>query len=152
MKTLVWAVVTYGCESWTIKIRNEERIEAFELKCIRTILRVSWTQKKTNGWVLEAAGVERDLLNLIEWRKLSYFGHMMRKEGDCLEKQIMEGTVPGVRKQGRPKMRWIDEMEKMEKWAMRYKMSFEGLLRETEDRRRWRRLVHEATNPRNEDG
>jgi len=56
------------------------------MKRIRKILRVSWTQKKTNEWVLEAAGVERDLLNLIKRRKLSYFGQMMRKEGDCLEK------------------------------------------------------------------
>jgi len=74
------------------------------MKSIRKILRVSWTQKKTNEWVLEAAGVERDLLNLIKRRKLSYFSHVMRKEGDCLEKEIMQGTVPGARKQGRPKM------------------------------------------------
>ena len=61
MKALLWPVATYGCESWTIKKIDEERIEAFEMKRIRKILRVSWTQKKTNEWVLEAAGVERDL-------------------------------------------------------------------------------------------
>jgi len=98
-------------------------------------------------WVLEAAGEEQDLLNLFKKRKLSNFGHMMRKEGDCLEKEIVHGTVPWARKQGRPKMRWIDDVEKCAK------MSFEKLLRETEDRWSWRRLiVHEATNPRNEDG
>ena len=72
----------------------------------------------------------------------------MRKEGGCLKKEIglMQGAVPGVRKQGRPKMQWMDDVEK---WA---KMSFEKLLKETEDRWRWCRLVHEATNPRNEDG
>jgi len=97
-------------------------------------------------WVLEATRVERDLLNLIKTRKLSYFGHVMRKEGDCLGNEVMQGTVPGVRKQGRPKMQWMDDMEK---WA---KMSFEKLLKEIEDRWRWHRLVHEATNPRNEGG
>src|SRR6218665_1296162 len=98
------------------------------MKCIRKILRVSWTQKKTNKWVSETAGVERDLLNLIKRRKLSYSDHVMRKEGDCLEKEIMQGTVPGARKQGRPKMRWMDDMEKLAK------MSFDKLLKETEDR------------------
>jgi len=69
----------------------------------------------------------------------------VRKEGDCLDKVIMQGTVPGARKQGRPKMRWIDNMEK---WAG---MAFDKLLRETGNRRRWNRLVHEATNPWNDD-
>jgi len=80
--------------------------------------------------VLEAAGVERDLLNLIKRRKLSHFGHMMRTEGDSLEKEIMQGTVWRVRKQERPKMRWMDGMGK---WA---KTSFDQLLKETEDRMR----------------
>jgi len=65
---------------------------------------------------------------VIKRSKLSYFGHVIRKEGDYLEKEIMQDTVPGVRKQGKPKMRWIDDMEK---WA---KVSFEKLLRETDDR------------------
>ena len=69
--------------------------------------------------------MERDLLNLIKKRN---FGHVVRKEGDCPEKEIMQGTVPGARKQGRPKMRWMDDMEKLAK------MSFDKLLRETEDR------------------
>src|SRR6218665_4162878 len=111
MKALVWPVATYDCESWTIKKRDERRTEAFEIKCIQRILRVSWTQKKTNEWVLEMAGMERGLLNIIKRRKLSSFGHVMRKEGDCLEKEIMQGTTPGARKQGRPRMRWMDNME-----------------------------------------
>src|SRR6218665_3981224 len=95
MKALVWPVATYGCESWTTKKRDERRIGAFEMKCIRSIiLRVSWTQKQTNEWVLETAGMERGLLNIIKRRKLPYFGHEMRKEGDCLEKEIMQGTTP----------------------------------------------------------
>src|SRR6218665_267143 len=150
MKALVWPVATYGCKSWTIKKRDERRIEAFEIKCIRRILRVSWTQKKTNEWVLETAGMERGLLNMIKRRKLSYFGHvglgLMRKEGDCLEKESMQGTTPGARKQGKPRMRWMDNMEE---WT---RMPFEDLLKKTRDRRKWSSLVHEATNPRIEDG
>ena|SRR6218665_2753642 len=94
------------------------------MKCIRKILGVSWTQNKTNEWVLEMAEVERDLLNLIKRRILSYLGHVMRKV-DCMEKVIMKGTVLEAREQGRPKMRWIDNIEK---WAG---MSFEKLLGET---------------------
>ena len=74
--------------------------------------------------IQEAIGVERDLLNLMKMSKQSYFGHAMRKEADCLKKEIMQGTVPVVRKQRRPKMRWIDNMEK------RAGMSFQKLLRE----------------------
>ena len=76
MKALVWPVATYGCESWTMRKRDEQRIEAFEIKCKRRL--------KTNEWVLETAGMERRLLNIFKRRKLSYFGHVMRKEGDCL--------------------------------------------------------------------
>src|SRR6218665_500884 len=99
------------------------------MKCIRKILRVSWTQKKTTEWVLETAGMEREPLTMIKRRKLSYFGHVMRKEGDCLEKEIMQGTTPGTRKQGEPRMRW---MENMEEWNG---MPFEDLLQKTRDRK-----------------
>ena len=70
----------------------------------------------------------------------------MRKEGDCLEKEIMQGTIAGARKQGKPRMRWMDNMEE---WTG---MPFEDLLKKMRDRRKWSRLVHEATNPRIEDG
>ena len=96
--------------------RDEDWIKAFEMKCIRKISRVLWTQEKKNAWVLEASRVELDLLNLIK-RIWSYFGQVMTKEGDCLQKEIMQGTVPGARKQRRPRTRWIDNMEK---WAENY--------------------------------
>jgi len=136
MRTLIWPVMMYGCESWTIKKRDEERIKAFEMKCIRKILGISWIEKKTNEWVLETAGVERNLLESIKRRKMSYFGHIMRKQGDCLEKEIMQGTVPGARARGKPRKRWMDNMSE---WSG---LSTERLLRETEDRRGWRGIVH----------
>ena len=68
---------------------------AFEMKGLRQIMRVSWTAKKTNLWVLQQAGVERSLLQLIKERKLKYCGHVLRKQGESLKKDILEGTMPG---------------------------------------------------------
>jgi len=89
MKALVWPVATNGCESWSL-IKNEEtRLDAFEMKGLRKTLRVSWTAKKTNEWVLNKAGVKRELLDTVKARKLAYYGHITRKQGSCLEKEIM---------------------------------------------------------------
>jgi len=89
MKVLIWPVATYGCESWTLRKYEETCIDAFEMKGLRKILWVSWTAKKTNEWVLNKAGVKRKLLDTIKARKLAYNGHTMRKQGGCLEKEIM---------------------------------------------------------------
>jgi len=80
------------------------------MKCLRQVLRVSWTTKKTNEWVLNTAGVERILLASDEERKLVYFGHVMRKKGDSLEKGIMQGTTAGSRSRGRPKTAWMSDI------------------------------------------
>ena len=74
--------------------------EEFEMKSLQQVLRVS----KTNSWVMETAGVERDLLKSVKRRKMAYFGHIMRKDGECLEKEITQGTTAGSRGRGRPKM------------------------------------------------
>jgi len=102
------SVATYDCESWTLRKNEETRLDAFEMKGLRKILRVSWTAKKTNEWVLNKAGVKRELLNIVTARKLAYYGHTMRKQGSCLEKETMQGTVPGARRRGRPRMAWMD--------------------------------------------
>jgi len=88
------SVATYGCESWTLGKNEETRLDAFEMKGLRKILRVSWTAKKTNEWVLNKAGVKRQLLDTVKARKLAYYGYTMRKQGSCLEKEIMQGTMP----------------------------------------------------------
>jgi len=72
--------------------------DAFEMKGDRKILRVSWTAKKTNERVLNKAGVKRELIDTVNARKLAYYGHTMRKQGSCLEKEIMQGTMPGARR------------------------------------------------------
>ena len=69
-------------------------------------MRVSWTAKKTNEWVLNKAGVKRELLDTVKVRKLAYYGHTMRKQGSCVEKEMMQGTVPGARRRGRPLTGW----------------------------------------------
>ena len=96
MKVLVWPVETYGCESWTLRKNEETRLDGFEMKGLRKILWVSRTAKKTNEWVLNKAGVKRELLDTVKARKLAYYGHTMRKQWSCLEKQIMQGTMPGA--------------------------------------------------------
>jgi len=146
MKALVWRVATYGCESWTLRKNKETRLDAFEIKWLRKILRVSWTAKKTNEWVLNIAGVKRKLLDTVKARKLAYYGHTMRKQGSCLEKEIMQGTVPGARRRGRPRTAWMDNNKI---WTV---LSVEESIRMTEDRDKWRKYIHGVANPRIEDG
>ena len=109
MKAVVWRwpIATYGCESWTLRRNEETRLEAFEMKGLRKILCVSWTAKKTNEWVLNKAGVRKELLDTVKARKLAYYGHIMRKQGNCLKKEIMQGTMPGVCRQGTACTAWI---------------------------------------------
>ena len=116
------------------------------MKCLRLIMNVSWTEMRTNDWVLEEAGVERSLLKTVKERKLTYFGHITRRQGICLEKDIMQGTIPENRKRGRPRTNWLGNIKDLTGLAM------EEMIRLTEDRRRWRNIVHDAADPRNEDG
>ena len=113
---------------------------------LRKILQVSWTAKKTNEWVLNKAGVKRELLDTIKARKLAYCGHTMRKQGSCLEKEMMQGTMPGARKQGRPRTAWMDNIKT---WTG---LSVEESVRMTEDRDKWRKYVSGVANSRIKDG
>ena len=86
-------------------------LDAFEMKGLRKILWVSWTAKKTNEWVLNRTGVKRELLDTVKARKLAYYGHTMRKQRSCLEKEIMQGTLSGARRRGRPRTAWMDNIK-----------------------------------------
>ena len=94
MKALVWPVATYGCKSWTLRKNEETRLGTFEMKGLRKILWVSWTAKKTNERVSNKARVKRELLDTVKARKLAYYGHTTRKQGSCVDKEIMQGTMP----------------------------------------------------------
>jgi len=133
-----------GC--WTLRKNEETRLDAFEMKGLRRMLRVSCTAKKTNEWVLNKAGVKRELLDNVKARKLAYYGHAMRKQWSCLEKEIMQGTMPGARRRGRPRTAWMDNIKT---WTG---LSMEESVRITEDRDKWRKYVHGVVNPRIEDG
>ena len=136
MKALMWPAAKYGCESWTLRRNEETCLDAFEMKGLRKILRVSWTAKKTNEWVLIKAGVKRELLDSVEARRLAYHGHTMRKQGSCLEKEIMLGTMPGARRRGRPRTAWMDNINT---WTG---LPVKESIRITEDRDKWRKYVH----------
>ena len=146
MKALVWPSATYGCESWTLRKNEETRLDAFETKELRKILRASWTAKKTNEWIVNKAGVKRELLDTVKARKLAYYGHTMRKQGSCLEKVIMQGTMSCARRRGKPRTVWMDNIKT---WTG---LSVEESIRMTEDRDKWRKYVHSVANPRIEDG
>ena len=140
-------VATYGCESWALRKNEETRLDAFDMKELRTILRVSSAAKKTkNEWVLNKAGVKKELLDTAKARKLAYYGHTIRKQWICLEKEIMQVTMPGARRRGRPRTAWMDSIKT---WTG---LSVEESVRMREDRDKWRKYVHGVANPPIENG
>jgi hypothetical protein len=109
-ETVIFPTVTYGSESWTVRKKERKKIDAFELWTWRRILRVPWTEKRTNLSVLEEVKPKRSLEATILRLKLPYFGHVMRAKGS-LEWDIMLGQVAGYRRQGKPRMRWLDSIK-----------------------------------------
>ena len=107
VKAMVFPVIMYGCESWTIKKDEHQRIDAFELWCWRRLLRVPWTARRSNQSILKEISPKYSLEGLMLKLKLQYFGHWMRK-GDSLEKTLMLGRIEGGRRRGRQRMRWLD--------------------------------------------
>ena len=107
VKAMVFPVVMYGCESWTVKKAEHWRTDAFELWCWRRLLRVSWTAKRSKQSILKEINPEYLLEGLMLKLKLQYFGHLMRIT-DSLEKTLMLGKIEGRRKRGPQKMRWLD--------------------------------------------
>ena len=107
VKAMVFPVVIYGCESWTVKKAECRRIDGFELWCWRRLLRVPWTARRSNQSILKEISPECSLEGLMLKLKLQYFGHLMRRV-DSLEKTLMLGGIGGRRRRGRQRMRWLD--------------------------------------------
>ena len=107
IKAMVFPVVMYGCESWTIKKAECQRIDAFEVWCWRRLLRVPWTARRSNQSILKEISPGCSLEGLMLKLKLHYFGHLMRRV-DSLEKTLMLGGIGGRRRRGQPRMRWLD--------------------------------------------
>ena len=126
--------MTYGSESWTVWEKERKKIYAFELCMWRRILRVPWTEKRTNLSVLEDVKPKRSLEATILRLKLRYFGHVMRAKRS-LERDIMLGQVEGHRKQEKPRMRWLDSIKEATG------LQLEDLREAVQDRKKWHTLV-----------
>ena len=108
VKAMIFPVVMYGCESWTMKKAERQRIDAFDLWCWRRLLRVPWTARRSNQSILKEISPGISLEGIMLKLKLQYFGHLMRRV-DSLEKTLMLGGIGGRRRRGRPRMRWLDK-------------------------------------------
>ena len=106
-KAMVFSVVMYGCESWPIKKAEHPRIDAFELRCWRRLLRVPWTSRRSNQSILKEISPEYSLEGLMLKLKLQYFDNLMRR-ADSFEKTLMLGKIEGGRRRGQQRMRWLD--------------------------------------------
>ncbi|KAJ0174897.1 hypothetical protein K1T71_010005 [Dendrolimus kikuchii] len=141
VRALVFPIFLYGAETWTIRESERKKIDALEMWCWRRMLRLAWTQFRTNVSILEELDIKQRLSSIVQGRILTFFGHITRREDTSVERLVVQGKVEGTRARGRSPMRWTDQI----------KSALNGPLhectRKATVREEWRRIVKLATTP-----
>lgn len=140
--SLIFSIVTYGSESWTIKTQEQKRIDAFEMWCWRRILSIPWTARRTNKSILEQIKPGMSLGSMVTKLQLAYFGHIIRTERS-MEKDIMLGRTDGSRRRGRPATRWLETIQTTTKMAL------PSLVHMAPNRSSYRSFIHQVAMDRN---
>ena len=136
LKCLIWPVMIYGCEAWTLKKADINKIDAAEMWLYRRLLRVSWKAKRTNASILEELNASKQLSTYVSKRKLKYVGHVVRNTRTTLMASVLQGKIEGPRKKGRPPISYAENILRVSG------LSVAGVARECQDREGWRRVVN----------